>query len=139
MDTTPGVLRSDGRTDAFFDGAAAGRLMIRRCAACDHWYPPDASDCAACGGTDLAWNRADGRATLVTWAVAYPRPRDLGTGDAVPPPAVLAIVELAEGPWLHTRLEGIAAGTTPVEGMPLVAAFERPDEGEPYLVFRPTP
>ena len=141
MDTAPGVVRRDGRTDAFFDGAAADRLMIRRCTACDHWYPPDASDCAACGGTDLAWARAEGRATLVTWAVSHPRPRDRdpGDGEAAGSPTLLALVELAEGPWLHTRLDGIAPGTTPAEGLPLVAAFEHPEEGEPHLVFRPTP
>ena len=39
-----GVLRRDGRTDPFFDGAAAGRLVIKHCAACDHWLAPDAGD-----------------------------------------------------------------------------------------------
>jgi uncharacterized OB-fold protein len=129
-----GVLRRDGRTDAFFDGAAADRLMIKRCAACDRWFAPDASGCTGCGGAELAWTRADGTATLVSWAVSHAR----DDGSATPPPALLALVELAEGPWLHARLDRVGAGTLR-EGLPLVAAFEHPGEGEPYLVFRPRP
>ncbi|MBC6460499.1 OB-fold domain-containing protein [Actinomadura sp. HBU206391] len=110
--------------------------MIKRCADCDRWFAPDASGCADCGGTDLVWTRAGGAATLVSWAVSHARPRD--DGSATPPPALLALVELAEGPWLHTRLDRVAAGLLR-EGLPLVAAFEHPGEGEAYLVFHPAP
>jgi uncharacterized OB-fold protein len=133
MDPDLGVLRRDGRGDAFFDGAAAGRLMVKRCDSCDRWFAPDASGCPGCGGEELAWAPATGRAALVSWAVSHGRPRDDGT---VPPPALLALVELAEGPWLHTRLYGIDAGTLS-EGLPLTATFEHSGEGEAYLVFRP--
>jgi hypothetical protein len=47
---------------------------------------------------------------------------------------VLALVELAEGPWLQTRLVGTGALH---EGLPLRAHFEHPEVGEAYLVFRP--
>ncbi|HEY7484781.1 MAG TPA: OB-fold domain-containing protein [Streptosporangiaceae bacterium] len=126
------VLRRDGRTDAFFDGAAADRLMIRRCAACGRWAAPDASDCAGCGAAGLPWAEASGRATLVSWAISHGRPRADGSA---PSPAVLALVELDEGPWLHSRLsEAPIEGLR--EGLPLRAHFEHPGEGESYLVFR---
>ncbi|MGH3391657.1 MAG: Zn-ribbon domain-containing OB-fold protein, partial [Actinomadura sp.] len=99
-----GVLRRDGRTDAFFDGAAEDRLMIRRCEPCDRWYAPDATDCPGCGAEDLGWAAATGTATLVTWAVSHGRPRADGRA---PEPVPLALVELAEGPWLHGRLTGV--------------------------------
>ncbi|WP_345020067.1 Zn-ribbon domain-containing OB-fold protein [Actinomadura keratinilytica] len=128
-----GVLRRDGRTDPFFDGAAAGRLVVRRCDACDRWLAPDAGDCPGCGGSDLAWAEASGEAALVSWTVLHGRPADDG---AVPPPVCLALVELAEGPWLHTRLVGAdPAGLR--EGLPLRAVFEHPAEGESYVLFRP--
>lgn len=120
-----GILRRDGRTDPFFDGTAAGRLVIRRCAACDRWFAPDASGCPGCGEEDLGWAEASGEATLVTWAVL---PEE--------PPAYLALVELAEGPWLHARLDGVTRGGLR-EGLPLHVTFERPDEGETYILFRP--
>jgi uncharacterized OB-fold protein len=133
-----GVLRRDGRTDPFFDGAAADRLMIRRCAACARWYSPDASECPRCGA-ELGWAEASGRAALVTWAFAHSRPDRGGPAGspppAAPPPAVLALVELAEGPWLHARLDGVARADLR-EGLPLRAHFVHPDEGESYAVFR---
>jgi uncharacterized OB-fold protein len=137
-----GVVRRDGRGDAFFDAAAAGRLVIKRCRDCAHWYAPEASECPGCGG-ELGWAAASGHATLVSWAISHGRPRQDGTvpgsavpPPAVPPPAVLALVELSEGPWLHSRLTEVARADLR-EGLPLRAHFEHPDEGESYLVFRP--
>jgi uncharacterized OB-fold protein len=120
-----GVLRRDGRTDPFFDGTAAGRLVVRRCEACDRWFAPDASGCPGCGEEDLGWAEASGAATLVTWTIL---PKE--------PPAFLALVELAEGPWLHARLDGVERADLR-EGLAVRAAFEHPDEGESYVLFRP--
>lgn len=128
-----GVVRRDGRTDAFFDGAAADRLVIKRCVTCARWAAPDTSDCTGCGGAELAWTAASGRATLVSWAVSHGQP---GADGPVPGPAMLALVELNEGPWLHSRLDGVERADLR-EGLPLRAHFEHPDEGESYLVFRP--
>jgi uncharacterized protein len=127
-----GIMRRDGRTDPFFDGAAAGRLVIKRCEPCGHWYAPDQNGCCGCGG-DLSWAQATGEATLVTWTVTHGRPAGDG---AAPPPVHLALVELVEGPWLHARLDGVDASALR-EGLPLRASFVHPDEGESYLLFRP--
>lgn len=132
-DAPAGVLRRDGRTDAFFDGAAEGRLVVKRCGPCDRWFGPDAGGCPGCGADTLSWAEAQGTATLVTWAVSHGRPEPGGTG---PEPAVLALVELAEGPWLHARLTGLGA-VRPHEGQPLRARFVRPGHGEPYVLFEP--
>ncbi|KAB2342790.1 hypothetical protein F8566_37255 [Actinomadura rudentiformis] len=128
-----GILRRDGRTDPFFDGTAADRLMIKRCEACDRWFAPDAGSCPGCGDEELAWAEAAGDAVLVTWTVTHSRPD--GDGNA-PPPAYLALVELTEGPWLHARLDGADTAVLR-EGLPLRATFEHPAEGEAYVLFRP--
>ena len=120
--TEIGAIRRDDRSGPFFDGAAEDRLMTRRCEACGRWYAPDATSCPGCGG-ELAWARASGDAVLVSWAVAHSR-----TGQTAP----LALVELAEGPWMYGRLAGVAA---PREGLPLRVGFVHPDEGESYPVF----
>ncbi|MFI0406938.1 Zn-ribbon domain-containing OB-fold protein [Actinomadura sp. 3N508] len=122
-----GVLRRDGRTDPFFDGTAAGRLVIRRCASCDRWLAPDAAACPGCGDEDPGWAEASGEATLVTWTIVH------RSGE---PPTFLALVELAEGPWLHARLDGVGRDDLR-EGLPLRATFVHPDEGESYLLFHP--
>jgi uncharacterized protein len=128
-----GVLRRDGRTDAFFDGAAADRLMIKRCPACARWATPDASDCAGCGGAELGWAEASGDAVLISWAVSHGKPAADGSA---PPPVLLALVELSEGPWLYSRLDSVDRVHLRA-GLPLRACFEHPAEGESYLVFRP--
>lgn len=120
---TIGTIRRDGRTDPFFDGAAEDRLMTRRCDACDRWFVPDTTGCPDCGTDDLAWAEASGEAVLVSWAVAHSR-----TGATAP----LALLELAEGPWMFGRLAEVAE---PREGLPLRARFVHPDEGESYPVF----
>ncbi len=119
-----GVIRRDGRTDGFFDGAAEERLMVRRCAECGEWLAPDAGSCAGCGSDDLAWAEASGDAVLVSWAVAHSRTRA---------PAPLALIELAEGPWMYARLDDVAE---PRAGLALYAAFVHPDEGESHPVFK---
>ena len=128
-----GVLHRDGRTDPFFDGAAEDRLVIRRCEPCGRWYAPDQSGCPDCGADRLSWAPASGEATLVTWTVLHGRPAEDGTA---PPPTILGLVELAEGPWLNARLDGVDAGALR-EGLPLRASFVHPAQGEPYLLFRP--
>ncbi|MCQ0004133.1 hypothetical protein [Actinomadura madurae] len=37
---------------------------------------------------------------------------------------------------MHTRLDGVSRDDLR-EGLPLRAAFEHPDEGESYVLFRP--
>jgi uncharacterized OB-fold protein len=118
-----GTIRRDGRTDPFFDGAAADRLVVRRCAECGQWFAPDAVGCPECGTDDLDWAEASGDAVLVSWAIAHSR-----KGERAP----LALIELAEGPWMYGRLGAVAE---PREGLPLRARFVHPDEGESYPVF----
>ncbi|MFC5182665.1 Zn-ribbon domain-containing OB-fold protein [Actinomadura harenae] len=137
-----GILRRDGRTDGFFDAAARDRLAVRRCPDCtrggdgvsgDVLLPPDATSCPDCGTEDLEWADASGDAVLVTWTVLHGRPKEDGS---TPPPALLALVELAEGPWLHARLDGVTTADLR-EGLPLRARFVHPGEGESYPLFLP--
>lgn len=118
-----GVIRRDGRTDPFFAGAAEERLMIRRCSRCGQWHAPDVTGCAGCGTSPLDWAPGSGDAVLVSWTVVHL------PGEKTAP---LALVELDEGPWLHTRLVGVAE---PREELRLRAVFVHPGEGESYPVF----
>lgn len=126
--TDLGVVRADERSAPFF--AAAGRdvLLIKKCQECGHWLAPEATGCTGCGGAELDWAAASGRGVLVAWAVPHPGPAG----------GVLALVELDEGPWLHTRLElddGADADRLRA-GLEVTAGFVHPGEGESYPVFR---
>ncbi len=127
-----GIVRSDPRSEPFFEAAAAGRLTIRRCESCGTWFAPTASGCPGCGidAAELSWATASGHGTLVSWSVVHPR----GGG----PVSVPALVELDEGPWLSTglRLNGPEDLAGLRAGLPVSAVFERPDEGAAYPLFR---
>jgi uncharacterized OB-fold protein len=123
-----GVIRADARSAPFFEAAARDELLIKRCGRCARWLGPEATGCAGCGQAGPGWEVACGRGTLVSFAGALEAVGELATG-------VLALVELDEGPWLHTRL--VADPAAAVVGMAVAARFEHPAEGESYPVFWP--
>src|SRR4051795_5098273 len=77
----------------YWDAAAEGRLLIRRCADCGraHHYPREF--CPHCWSEDVAWEEASGAAVLYTWSEVHRN--DLPPfGARVPYPA--AVVDLDE-------------------------------------------
>jgi uncharacterized OB-fold protein len=129
---TVAPVRRDADTAQFLDGTSLGEFRLRRCPD-GHWSEPAAQVCSTCGSVDLDWAAASGLGTLISWVVTH------GRADAGRPPplAVLAIVELDEGPWWWTRVEGIEPDAV-TAGMRLRAHFERADdEHEAVPVFSP--
>ncbi|GHK02695.1 Zn-ribbon domain-containing OB-fold protein [Streptomyces sp. NPDC003753] len=118
----------DAFTRPYWDAAARGRLLVRRCAACGsaHHYPREF--CPFCWSDGVTWEPASGRATLYTWSVVHRN--DLPPFDGRTP-YVAAVVDLAEGPRMMTEVVGCEPSGLRV-GMALEAAFR---EGVP--VFRP--
>ncbi|MCX4738461.1 Zn-ribbon domain-containing OB-fold protein [Streptomyces antibioticus] len=117
---------ADGFTRAYWDAAAEGRLLIRRCGDCGraHHYPREF--CPYCWSESVTWENASGRATLYTWSVVH--------RNDLPPfgertPYVAAVVDLAEGPRMSTELVDVRE---PQVGMVLEVRFR---EGVP--VFGP--
>ncbi|MGW0998720.1 Zn-ribbon domain-containing OB-fold protein [Streptomyces sp. NPDC002523] len=118
----------DEFTRPYWDAAAAGRLLIRRCGSCGraHHYPREF--CPHCWSEDVTWEEASGRATLYTWSTVHRN--DLPPfGDHTP--YVAAVVDLAEGPRMMTELVE-CAGRDASADMPLRVTFH---DGKP--VFRP--
>ncbi len=108
---TVGPVERDQATAEFFDAAADGRFVLRRCPE-GHYSEPGAVQCTTCGATQLAWAPANGGASLVSWAVAWSKPGPDGEQSA----SVLVIAEFDEGPWWWSCLEGadparLAVGT----------------------------
>ncbi|MEU4062060.1 Zn-ribbon domain-containing OB-fold protein [Streptomyces wedmorensis] len=126
MTATPANLPDiDAFTRPYWDAAAEGRLLLRRCAACErpHHYPREF--CPHCWSEDVRWEPASGRATLYTWSVVHRN--DLPPfGERVP--YVAAVVDLAEGPRMMTEVVGVPEGDLRI-GMELEVAF-RPEGPE---------
>lgn len=79
--------------------------------------------CDVCSSLDLEWADCIGRGSVVSRAVDH----------ATSPPTYLVVVELAEGPWLITRVEEgeVARGDV------VAVRIAQPTEGEPYPVVVP--
>ncbi|MFG2139439.1 Zn-ribbon domain-containing OB-fold protein [Streptomyces sp. NPDC048650] len=113
----------DAFTRPYWDAAAEGRLLLRRCRAeaggCGavHHYPREF--CPHCWSEAVEWEPAGGRATLYTWSVVHRN--DLPPfGERVP--YVAAVVDLAEGPRMMTEVVGCPAAELRI-GMPLRVDF----------------
>jgi uncharacterized protein len=120
-------------TAHYFEGTAAGELRIQRCGSCATAFFYPRSGCPHCGSTDLAWERASGRARLHTYVISHRAAP--GFEDQVP--YAIAVVELAEGPRMMTNIVGVA--NTPealVLDMDLEVDFE-PRGTVAVPVFRP--
>lgn len=123
------VPEPDAFTRTYWDAAAQGRLLLRRCADCGraHHYPREF--CPHCWSEHVAWEPAGGHATLYTWSVVHRN--DLPPfGQRVP--YVAAVVDLAEGPRMMTEL--VDCGPADLRaGTPLHVAFR---DGVPVFRLR---
>ncbi|MFE5792200.1 Zn-ribbon domain-containing OB-fold protein [Streptomyces sp. NPDC056503] len=132
MTATPDI---DAFTRAYWDAAAEGRLLLRRCRACarPHHYPREF--CPHCWSEDVDWEPASGRARLYTWSVVHRN--DLPPfGDRVP--YVAAVVDLAEGPRMMTEVVDVPEGDLRVD-MELEVAFRTGEDGVAVPVFTARP
>ena len=104
-----------------------GRFMIQRCRGCGaHIFYPRVL-CPTCGHPELDWVAASGAGTV--YAVTIPRRRGGGA------PHNVVLVDLAEGPRMMSRVDGIAAEDVKI-GMKVTARIDSDDEG-PLVVFDP--
>lgn len=114
----------DAFSRTYWEAAAEGRLLVRRCGACGraHHYPREF--CPYCWSEDVRWERASGRATLYTWSVVH--------RNDLPPfgertPYVAAVVDLDEGPRMMTEVVDCDGGGLRV-GMGLEVDFREAGE-----------
>lgn len=133
----------DDFTRPYWQAAAEGRLLLRRCRAAGcgaaHHYPREF--CPYCWSEDVDWEPAGGQGILYTWSVVH--------RNDLPPfggrvPYVAAVVDLAEGPRMMTELTDCPEEELRI-GLPVVVHFRSGGggggggaDGEPAVpVFRP--
>jgi uncharacterized protein len=133
---TVGPVDRDDATALFFDAAATGTLLLRRCPD-GHVSEASVEGCTSCGRTNLEWVPASGDATIVSWSVVHHR--NLSNGDSGPV-TILVIAELAEGPWWWSQIIDVPDQTQLTIGMPLNLTFvQHDDHSEAVPVFRLAP
>jgi uncharacterized protein len=117
----------DAFTAPFWQAAAEGVLMIRRCKACGeaHWYPRPF--CPHCSSGETGWVRASGAGTVYSYTI---------TRKAGPVPYVLAYVTLEEGVTMLTNLVDAEIESLHI-GQPVRVTFRQADGGGAVPVFAP--
>lgn len=85
----------------YWDGLREGKLRLPRCRDCGRpfFYPRVA--CPFCASRAIAWIDASGRGKLHSFSIAH---QSFNRALKVPPPYVLALVELDEGPRMMGSL-----------------------------------
>jgi uncharacterized OB-fold protein len=128
----PGDVVPDDADQPFWNACRAGILILQRCGACGrHLWP--AGNCPDHGAASLSWVPASGKGTLHTWTVIHQRyPNSFEDGAATN----VAVVQLAEGPFLHTKLIGCDPAEMRV-GLPVTVAFADVADGVTLPYFRP--
>lgn len=113
-------------TQPFWDAAAEGKLLIKRCGACDepHYYPR--ALCPFCLSADTRWEEAAG--TGVVYSLSTMRRGK----DA---PYTLAYVTLDEGPAVLTNLAGDPDALA--IGQRVRVSFAATEGGPPVPQFAP--
>ncbi len=113
-------------TQPFWDAAAEGKLLIKRCGACGepHYYPR--ALCPFCLSADTRWEEAAGTGTVYSLSTMR-RGKDA--------PYTLAYVTLDEGPAVLTNLAGDP--DTLAIGQRVRVAFAATEGGPPVPMFAP--
>ena len=111
----------------FFEHLASGRFMIQKSRSTGGYvyYPRMAEP--GTGAADLEWVEASGRGTVYATTVIRGKPPA--------PDANLALIDLAEGPRMMSRVDGIAPEAVKI-GMAVCARIVTEDE-KPLIVFEP--
>ena len=113
-------------TQPFWDAAAKGTLIVKRCAACgkSHHYPRPM--CPFCGSDRTEWKDATGQGVIYSFSVMR----------RAAPPYVIAYVTLDEGPTIMTGLVDCDFDALRI-GQPVRVVFARSDGGPPVPMFTP--
>lgn len=119
--------RGPGPDAVFAQHLAAGEFRIQRCAACARHVFYARLACSHCGSVELQWRSPSGRGTVYAVSVVN-RSADKGG------PYNVVLVDLAEGPRMMGRVDGIAPDAVRV-GMPVKARVGAGAGGEPCVVF----
>ena len=113
-------------TRAFWDAAAAGKLMIGKCAACGetHFYPR--AICPYCFSDNTSLQPASGDGTIYTYSVMR----------RAPVPYAIAYVTLAEGPTMMTNIVDCDLDALSI-GQRVKLVFKPTQGGPPLPMFTP--
>lgn len=122
---------ADPTTEAFWAACNERRLLVQHCRACGgHQFYPRPF-CLACESNDLEWVESAGRGTIYSLTTIR-----MPVTPELPPPYLLALVDLDEGPRLLTNIVDAASASI---GERVALSWRERPELPPLPVFRRLP
>jgi len=125
--------RIDEESRGWWEALGRQELSVQRCRDCGTVRLPPRAVCPACLSSQVAWERASGRATVYSFTVTH---QNQAPGFRDELPYVLAIVELDEGPRIMTNLVECAPDAVQI-GMPVEVVFDDVTPEVTLPKFRP--
>ena len=120
-------------THPYWEHCAEHELRMQRCEECGHIRFPPSVLCPRCLSEESEWTRLSGRGRVWSWVVFH---RAYYPGYAADVPYNTAIVELDEGPRMHSNIVDCENDDIHI-GMPVEVVFERLDDELWLPKFRP--
>jgi uncharacterized OB-fold protein len=119
----------------YWDGLREGRLMLPRCNDCGHTFFYPRVLCPRCHARSIGWVEASGRGRLHAFGIAY---QTFNRAFKVPPPFVLAMIELEEGPHMLSNLINVEPDPKVVRcDMPVEVVFTKLTDEVTLPLFQP--
>ena len=112
---------------AFFDAAAEGKLLIKKCLACREFHHYPRSLCPHCFSGNTEWREAKGTGTVYTYSVLR---------RGVPEAYCIAYVTLEEGVSMMTNIVDCDLDSVKI-GLKVKVVFKPSDGGPPVPMFAP--
>ena len=111
----------------FWDACQKQELLLQKCNDCGLYRFPPSVLCPRCMSTDFQRIKASGKAKIFSYQVTYQ-----AFYPAWDTPYVVAIVELEEGPRMHSNIVGCKIEDIRID-MPVELVFEKVEAQEWYL------
>jgi len=111
----------------FFDAAAAGRLVLKKCADCGQYHHYPRAICPHCFSSNTQWVDAKGTGSVYTFSLLR---------RGVPVPYCIAYVTLDEGVSMMTNIVDCDLEAVSV-GQRVKVVFKPTEGGPPVPMFTP--
>ena len=117
----------------YWEGCQRQELLLQRCDDCGYYRLPPSVLCPKCMSMNAQLTKASGKAKVFSWEVTHQ-----AFYPAWDTPFNVAIVELEEGPRMHTNIVGCKNEDIYTD-MPLELMFEKVEDQDWLLPkFKPT-
>ncbi len=114
----------------FWQGLAAGKVLLQQCNACNKWIYYPRSHCPACLSNDVSWQEVTGEGKIYSYTIAR---RPTAPQFKGMEPQFIAVVELNEGVRMNSVIVNVSKSELQV-GLQLKPVFAS-ELGEQTLLF----